>query len=207
MSEEIVISGIAGRYPECDSFNEFKEALFSGKDLITEDNRRFEPGTYNTPKRTGKINGVENFDASFFGIPPRLANFIEPRHRIVFETVFEAMVDAGYNPKEFRGTNMGVFVGCSNFGAEEIYSDADNTFGYSAFGCVISQLANRISFCFDLKGPSFTIDTACSSSFYALANAVNAIESGRIDAAIVADFEKQFMSLPYERLLNNDIRT
>ncbi|XP_030763481.1 fatty acid synthase-like [Sitophilus oryzae] len=142
--------------------------------------------TYNTPKRTGKINGVENFDASFFGIPPRLANFIEPRHRIVFETVFEAMVDAGYNPKEFRGSNMGVFVGCSNFGAEEIYSDADNTFGYSAFGCVISQLANRISFCFDLKGPSFTIDTACSSSFYALANAVNAIESGRIDAAIVA---------------------
>lgn len=64
-------------------------------------------GTYNVPRRTGKINNVEYFDAGYFGISPRQADVMDPRHRIMFETAFEAIVDSGYNPKEVRGSNTG----------------------------------------------------------------------------------------------------
>ncbi|XP_030762870.1 fatty acid synthase-like [Sitophilus oryzae] len=185
-NEEIVISGIAGRYPECDSFDEFKEALFSGKDLITEDSRRFKPGSLGTPKRLGKINNVEKFDASFFGCGAKVANYIDPRHRIMFETVFETIVDSGYNPKELRGSNTGVYVGITNLDAQEYYEKAKEANGYATFGSNMSQIANKTSFHFDFKGPSYVLDTACSTSLTAISNAVNAIENGEIDAAIVS---------------------
>lgn len=59
--------------------------------------------------RTGKINNIERFDASFFGCNPRLSNNMDPRHRILLEVVYESIVDAGYNPKELRGTKTGMY--------------------------------------------------------------------------------------------------
>ncbi|CAH1132765.1 unnamed protein product [Ceutorhynchus assimilis] len=184
--DEIVITGIAGRYPECDTFEEFKKALFDGVDLITEDSRRFEPGTYDVPVRAGKINNIEYFDAQYFGIHPRQARVIDPRHRIMFETAYEAIVDAGYNPKELSGTETGVYIGIGAFDSLESYKELENTNGYCNIGCSLGQIANRTSYCFDLKGPSFVLDTACASGLYALANAFKAMERGDIDGAIVS---------------------
>lgn len=64
-------------------------------------------GYEGTPKRTGKLKNVDYFDAAFFGCNPKLSNFMDPRHRILLETAFECIVDAGYNPKELRGTKTG----------------------------------------------------------------------------------------------------
>ncbi|XP_060533311.1 fatty acid synthase-like [Cylas formicarius] len=190
--DEIVISGIAGRYPECDSFNEFKEALLAGKDLLTVDDRRFPPGTYNTPPRTGKINNIDRFDAGFFGINPKQADLTDPRQRIMLETAFEAIVDSGYNPKELRGSKTGVYVGIGQFDNGQGFKDVEKTNGYTMIGYCLGQVANRTSYHFDLKGPSYALDTACSSGFYAMVNAFKAIESGEIDAALVSSVHINF---------------
>lgn len=85
-----------------------------------------------------------------------------------------------------RGTKTGVFVGCS---ASEtggaLTQDPEVVTGYTLTGCVRSMFSNRLSYCFDLRGPSFSVDTACSSSLLALQLAVDAIRQGQCDAAIV----------------------
>lgn len=68
----------------------------------------FFPGFLETPKRQGKVKHPEHFDAAFFGFPPKLANVADPRHRLLLETVYESIVDAGYNPNELRGSKTGI---------------------------------------------------------------------------------------------------
>ncbi|VDO32373.1 unnamed protein product, partial [Onchocerca flexuosa] len=91
------------------------------------------------------------------------------------------------NPTELRGSRTGVFVGCS---ASEtggaLTQDPETVTGYTLTGCVRSMFSNRLSFTFDLRGPSFSVDTACSSSLCALQLAVDAIRLEQCDAAIVA---------------------
>lgn len=112
---------------------------------------------------------------------------MDPQVRILLEVSYEAMIDAGVNPNELRGTKTGVFVGCS---ASEtggaLTQDPEQVTGYTLTGCVRSMFSNRISYTFDLRGPSFSVDTACSSSLLALQLAIDAIRQGQCDAAIVA---------------------
>jgi fatty acid synthase len=94
---------------------------------------------------------------------------MDPQLRMLLEVTYEAIVDAGINPSSLRGTACGVFVGCAaseTFGA--LTTDADTIVGYTLTGCQRSMFANRISYFFDLHGPSFPVDTACSSSLLAL---------------------------------------
>lgn len=110
--EDLVISGVSGRFPESDNVDEFAAHLFAGNDLITEDSRRWEPGLYclcnsyvsspthtlgyyNLPRRHGKVKDASKFDANFFGIVPKQANCMDPQMRMLHEVVYEAMVDAG----------------------------------------------------------------------------------------------------------------
>lgn len=67
----------------------------------------FISGFIETPTRFGKVTNPEHFDATFFGFPPILANVTDPRHRMLLETAYECIVDAGYNPHELRGTKTG----------------------------------------------------------------------------------------------------
>ncbi|KAJ8915050.1 hypothetical protein NQ315_016025, partial [Exocentrus adspersus] len=183
MEEEIVISGISGRYPECNNIKELKEALLKGVDLITDDETRF-PREYlrvmNIPSRMGKMPELDKFDASFFGINPKQAEFMDPRYRILCETVYEAMVDAG------------VYVGSPIFPHPERMRQREDTQGYMFLGINLSMASNRISYCFDLKGKSYSMDSACSSSLYAFVNAVEDIKNGIVDAAIVSGVQAMF---------------
>lgn len=88
---------------------------------------------------------------------------------------------------DLRGTRTGVFVGCS--GSETgaaLTSDPEQIVGYSLTGCTRSMFANRLSYAFDLRGPSFAVDTACSSSLQAFQLALDAMRQGDCDAALVA---------------------
>uniref|UniRef100_A0A1A8NNF5 Fatty acid synthase n=2 Tax=Nothobranchius TaxID=28779 RepID=A0A1A8NNF5_9TELE len=183
---EIVIAGISGRLPESNNLEEFWENLINGVDMVTEDDRRWTPGLYGLPKRSGKLKDISHFDASFFGVHPKQANTMDPQLRLMLEIAYEAIVDGGLNPTTLRGTKTGVYIGVSGSEAGEAFSrDPEELLGYSMTGCQRAMLANRLSYFFDFQGPSVTIDTACSSSLLALENAFHAIKQGHCEAALV----------------------
>ncbi|KPJ07407.1 Fatty acid synthase [Papilio machaon] len=129
---------------------------------------------------------------------------MDPQLRLLLELTHEAIVDAGLSPAELRGSRTGVYVGVSNSETEEMWTaDPDKINGYALTGCCRAMFPNRISYTFDLKGPSYAIDTACSSSMFALAQAAAAIRAGQCDAAIVAGTNlclKPANSLNFHRL-------
>ncbi|KAK0397543.1 hypothetical protein QR680_002165 [Steinernema hermaphroditum] len=185
--EDIVISGVSGRFPRSNNVAEFGNYLLNGEDLITEDDSRWPPGLYDLPKRHGKLPELKKFDAPFFGVTPKQANFMDPQVRLLHEVTWEAMIDAGINPQALRGSRTGVFVGCSaSETGSALTQDPDTVTGYTLTGCVRSMFSNRISFAFDLRGPSFSVDTACSSSLCAMQLAIDAMRQGQCDAAVVA---------------------
>ncbi|KFP09893.1 Fatty acid synthase [Egretta garzetta] len=184
--EDVVIAGIAGKLPESENLQEFWENLLNGVDMVTEDDRRWKPGIYGLPKRNGKLKDISKFDASFFTVHPKQAHTMDPQLRLLLEVSYEAILDGGINPATLRGTDTGVWVGASGSEAAEALSqDPEEVSGYVLTGCQHAMLANRISFFYDLKGPSITVDTACSSSLVALENAYKAIRHGQCSAALV----------------------
>ncbi|KAL1129219.1 hypothetical protein AAG570_013748 [Ranatra chinensis] len=202
--DEIVISGISGRFPQCSSIQEFKERLLVGEDLVTDDETRWPKGLYGLPARTGKLKDISRFDATFFGVHAKQAHVMDPQLRLLLESTYEAIVDAGINPQEIRGSRTGVFIGVSASESDDFWSsDADKVNGYGLTGCCRAMFPNRISYTFDFKGPSFSVDTACSSSMLALHQAVTAIRSGQCDSAIVGGANlllKPTCSLQFHRL-------
>ncbi|GMT36007.1 hypothetical protein PFISCL1PPCAC_27304 [Pristionchus fissidentatus] len=185
--QDIVISGVSGRFPRCENVDEFGDLLLAGEDLVTEDDLRWPPGLFDLPKRHGKLKELKKFDAQFFSVPPKQANYMDPQVRLLLEVTWEALVDAGINPVDFRGSRTGVFVGCSaSETSGSLTMDPETVTGYTLTGCVRSMFANRLSFTFDFRGPSFAVDTACSSSLLALQLAVDAIRTGQCDSAVVA---------------------
>ncbi|XP_074080916.1 fatty acid synthase [Macrotis lagotis] len=184
--EEVVIAGMAGKLPESENLQEFWDNLIGGVDMVTDDDRRWKAGLYGLPKRSGKLKDLSKFDASFFGVHPRQAHTMDPQLRLLLEVTYEAIVDGGINPATLRGTNTGVWVGVSGSETSEALSrDPETLVGYSMVGCQRAMMANRLSYFFDLKGPSIALDTACSSSLVAMQSAFQAISSGECCAAIV----------------------
>ncbi|XP_022835186.1 fatty acid synthase-like isoform X1 [Spodoptera litura] len=204
--DEVLITGISGYFPDSDSVIDLQENLFNKVDLLTNDARRWKLAHPEIPQRTGKINNLNKFDASFFGVHYKQAHTMDPMCRILLEKAYEAVIDAGVNPKTLRGTKTGVFIGACFSESENqwFYEKAQvNDFGIT--GCSRAMLANRISYWLGVTGPSYTIDTACSSSLYALVHAYRAIRDGHCDAAIVGGsnlclhpyVSLQFNSSPY----------
>ncbi|XP_050392804.2 fatty acid synthase [Patella vulgata] len=185
-TEDVVISGISCRLPESDNMEEFRQHLILGEDMVTADDRRWEPGLHGLPTRNGKLKDISKFDATFFGVHPKQADAMDPQLRMLLEVTQETLVDAGVNPTSVRGSRTGVFIGVSSSDAGEAWAaDPEKLVGYSMTGCCRAMFANRLSYFFDFKGPSYAIDTACSSSLLALDQALHNIRMGHCDAAIV----------------------
>ncbi|XP_053612449.1 fatty acid synthase-like [Plodia interpunctella] len=201
---EVVLTGLSGRLPESDSIEEFASNLLQGVDMVTADDRRWPKGLHGLPERNGKLKDLAHFDATFFGVHAKQAHLMDPQLRLLLELTHEAIVDAGFNPQELRGSRTGVFVGVSNSETDEMWThDPDKINGYSLTGCCRAMFPNRISYTFDFKGPSYAIDTACSSSMFALSQAVTSMRAGHCDAAIVAGANlclKPGTSLNFHRL-------
>ncbi|EZA46709.1 Fatty acid synthase, partial [Ooceraea biroi] len=152
---------------------EFKENLMKQMDMVNDDERRWPAGMCRLPHRSGKIKDLSTFDASFFGVHHKQAHVMDPQLRLLLEATYEAIVDAGVNPSTIRGSRTGVFVGASE-------SD-----GYGLLGGCRAMFSNRISFAFNFVGPSCTLDSACSSSLFALHYAIATMRAGECDSAIV----------------------
>jgi len=186
--DDIAIIGIAGTMPQSDSVEEFWNNLEQEKDLITEippDRKKTMPDL-KAAGYGGFMKTIDSFDADFFNISPREANYMDPQQRIMLEMTWKVIEDAGYNPKQLAGTKTGVFIAVS--GSDYFDLMMRNQFqmdASSSMGTLTSIFANRISFLYDFHGPSESIDTACSSSLVALHHAVEAIHAGLCDTAIV----------------------
>lgn len=95
--DDIVVSGISGRLPESSNIDEFRNNLFNGVDMVTDDQRRWPSGLYDLPSRLGKIKqeDLENFDPSFFGVHQKQAECMDPVLRMLLESTHEAIIDSG----------------------------------------------------------------------------------------------------------------
>ncbi|KAL1486904.1 hypothetical protein MTO96_046764, partial [Rhipicephalus appendiculatus] len=184
--EEFVVTGISAYFPEADHIVEFKEKLYAGVDFVTDEDTRWPRGHLGLPERQGKIRDLTRFDAQFFGVHPKQAHKMDPQLRLLLETSYEAIQDAGYDPVTLRGRKIGVFIGAPQTEVlEALNVDTEKIDGYALIGCCGAMLSNRISYSFDFQGPSFTIDTACSSTMTGLSQAMLALRSGQCEAAIV----------------------
>ncbi|KAK3309854.1 polyketide synthase module [Chaetomium strumarium] len=126
------------------------------------------------------------FDAAFFNISPLEAAGMDPQQRILLETVYESLEAAGWPLDRIQGTAVAVFAGCMTNDYYDIQvRDPETMPRYNATGTTRSILANRISYAFDLKGPSLTVDTACSSSLVCLHLAVQSLRNRECESAIV----------------------
>ena len=95
MLNDIVISGIAGRYPGCDSIDQLRDALFANRDLVTDNNQRWPSGLSGVPDSRGTLEGIDKFDAQFFSVHGKQANAMDPELRLLLEVAFEAVLDSG----------------------------------------------------------------------------------------------------------------
>ncbi|KAM3964045.1 LOW QUALITY PROTEIN: fatty acid synthase-like [Aphomia sociella] len=185
--DEICITGISGSFPATDSVKELQENLFNKVDLISGDIGRWDVIHPEIPQRIGKINNLNKFDANFFGIHYKQAHTMEPVARILMEKTYEAIVDAGLNPNELRNTNTGVFIGVGHSESElGLLYDKMHVNSHGFMGCSRAMFANRISHWLGLTGPSYALESACSTSMHVVEHGFKAIRDGLCDAAIVA---------------------
>lgn len=184
--DDIVISGISGRFPNARNLNIFSENLFNKIDMVDDAETRYRHVNPDIPRRIGKISDLDKFDSSFFGISYRQARVMDPQSRMLLEHAYEAVIDSGTCPKSLKGSKTGVYIGASYNESEKkwIYEKFQKE-GLGVVGSARTMLSNRISFALDLRGPSFPTDTACSSSMYALDFAYKNMISGECDGALV----------------------
>lgn len=166
-------------------------------------------------RRGGFLQGdIRAFDPLYFGISPREAPVIDVQQRLLLEVAAKALQDAGMPEERFQGSRMGVFVGgfCMDASIEAASIHNRNWYvSQSVTGSTATLLSNRLSYVFDLKGPSLTVDTACSSSLVALHLAVQSLLAGECEAALVGGVNamtqpEHFLEMCKGRLLSKDGR-
>ncbi len=197
--DPVAIIGIGCRLPGgANSPEEFWKLLLNGTDAITKiPSDRWNADALYNPDYTKKgkinvreggfVNDIDKIDAGFFEIPPIEAARLDPQQRLLLEVTYQAIEDAGLKLDKLSGSKTGVFIGISSHDYGEIsttHTERANIGGSTNLGNAGSIASNRISYIFNLKGPSFSIDSACSSSLNALHVACRSIWSGEADAVI-----------------------
>ena len=195
--EQIAVIGLAGRFPGAKSVVQFWHNLREGVESISEftdkelENQGVPPALVNDPKYVkakGVLEDVEMFDASFFGFIPRDSEITDPQHRVFLEVAWQALENAGCNPHAYNGA-IGVYAGASKNTYEKmLFSSQGATGSVSGFQTGIGNnrdfLTSRVSYWLDLKGPSITLQTACSTSLVAIHLACESLLNYQCDMAL-----------------------
>ncbi|WP_157906712.1 SDR family NAD(P)-dependent oxidoreductase [Sorangium cellulosum] len=198
---DVAIIGLAGRYPHARTLDEFWENLRAGKDCITEvppdrwPIEGFYDGAAESSPGNGKsyskwggfLEGFADFDPLFFGISPGEAESLDPQERSFLEICWEVIEDAGYTRRTLQsrhGGRVGVYAGITKTGFDlygpALWATGKDAYPHTSF----SSLANRVSYLFDLRGPSIPVDTMCSASLTAIHEACEHLKRGECELAI-----------------------
>ncbi len=195
--EPIAIIGIGCRYPGgVKDPQTFWQLLANGVDAISDipadrvdvaplyDPLTGAPGRI-ASSQGGFLDKLDQFDASFFGVSPREAEYMDPQQRLLLETSWEALEDAGQVPKNLKESQTGVFVGMwTNDYTEKMYKAIEDINLYVTTGGGRYAASGRLSYFFGLQGPSLTVDTACSSSLVTVHLACQSLREGESDLAL-----------------------
>ncbi|MEU8085775.1 beta-ketoacyl synthase N-terminal-like domain-containing protein [Micromonospora sp. NPDC049101] len=197
--EPIAVIGAGCRLPGAHGPAQLWQHLVDGRDLITEvPPDRFSVDDYVAPfppppgmttsRWGGFVDGVAEFDAEFFGIDDDAAASLDPQQRLLLMTAWEALEDAGQLPEHLAGSRTAVFVGQSQADYWDLQSSRPDRLGLlSALGGQQRGMAaGRLSYTFDLRGPSVTVDAAQASSGAAVHLAAQSLRSGESTMAVVA---------------------
>lgn len=170
--EPIAIIGMSCRFPGAQDTDEFWNLLIEGRSAISElvekrINKKLPFKAY-----AGLLDDIKSFDNEHFNLSSTEVIHMDPQQRLLLELSWEAIEDSGYSANKISGTKTGVYVGISSHDyALEMSKNNDEGHFFDGPGMANSIAANRISYFYNLKGPSFAVDTACSSSLVALHNA------------------------------------
>ncbi|MDE2121458.1 MAG: type I polyketide synthase, partial [Betaproteobacteria bacterium] len=133
----------------------------------------------------GVLSDIDAFDAGFFGISPREAQLLDPQQRLLLELGWQAFEHAGIKPSAAAGSDCAVYLGISGLDyGMRLLDDLSVLGAHTMTGNTMSVAANRLSYVFDLRGPSVAVDTACSSSLVALHHACQALREGQCGMAL-----------------------
>ncbi|MGY1942929.1 type I polyketide synthase [Nocardia asiatica] len=192
---DIALVGLDCRFPQAPDPAALWRLLIDGRDAISDvpasrwnaadfHDPAGAPGTINT-RSGGFLDDADAFDAEFFGIAPREAETMDPQQRLLLQATWRAFEDATLDPRAQAGSRTGVYVGVmANEWANLQMSDYAAITPQHGSGNGYFMTANRLSYQFDLRGPSVAVDTACSSSLVAIHLACGALASGECDQAI-----------------------
>lgn len=195
VSGDIAIIGLSGQYPMADTLEEFWDVLSGGQDCVTEipperwDYRKDyhpekgKPGKVYT-KWGAFMKDVEKFDAGFFHISPREAELMDPQERLMLQTTYHTLEDAGAAADSLSGKKVGVFIGVMNSHYQLLGAEQYNNGRLMDVRSSFASIANRISYHFNFKGPSLAIDTMCSSALVAIHMACESIRHGESEMAV-----------------------
>ncbi|MEM9218566.1 MAG: SDR family NAD(P)-dependent oxidoreductase [Cyanobacteria bacterium P01_F01_bin.150] len=226
-TDPIAIVGMGCRFPGgITSPKEFWHLLQEGRDARSEipaDRWNVEAYYDPDPNTPGKyitrhghfVTAIDHFDPDFFGISPREAVAIDPQHRLLLETSWEALERAGYKCDRLMADTVGVFIGSDGHDYEHLLLDylqknPDSPIAaYAGTGAHISSAAGRLAYTLGLTGPSITIDTACSSSLVAIHQACNSLRLGECEMALAGGVKLHlspngFISTSRSRMLSAD---
>lgn len=192
--ETIAIVGMHGYLPGAMELAAFWQNLELARPAIAEiPADRFDWRKYYDPtgkegmatKWGGFIPDIRSFDPNFFGILPDEADTLDPQQRLLLMSTYKTIEDAGYAPATFKGSNTGVYIGLEDNEYFQYLKEQQTDYGPNALNHHPSMAANRLSYYFDLRGPSEIVNTMCSSAAVAIHRAITAIASGEITQAIV----------------------
>lgn len=189
--EPIAVIGMGCRFPgganDPETFWELLKNGFDGSSEIPKDRWNVEEYFDPDPSAPGKMYvkkggflnvPIDQFDPLFFGISPREAPFMDPQQRLILEVSWEALENAGINPKKLENSLTGVFMGLMTHDYSDLlakFQEEDRIDAYQVMGTTGCVLPGRVSYTLGLQGPSFPIDTACSASLVALDSACQSL--------------------------------
>jgi len=196
--EPIAIIGYACRFPggSVDGPS-FWRVLNSGRDIFQEiDDSRWSTQKHHdlSARESGKtytlaaglVEGIDQFDAKFFGVPAIEAGAMDPQQRMLLEVSWHALENAGLNAKELRGSATGVFIGLTTDDYARLHARSPLSVStYTGLGSAKSMAAGRLSYFYDFRGATLQIDTTCSSALVALHLAARELRAGDCNLALV----------------------
>ncbi|WP_280816279.1 polyketide synthase [Variovorax sp. TBS-050B] len=197
MTEAIALIGTAGRFPGAADVEQFWDNLVAGRDTISFfDDETLDAGVSDALRRDpayvrarGVVEGIENFDAAFFGIGPKEAALMDPQQRIFLEICWECLERAGYVPDDAPGP-VGVYAGMYNatYFQRHVATRPDLVEAVGEFQVMLANekdyITTRVANRLNLTGPAVSVHTACSTSLVAVAHAFHALRTGQCYMAL-----------------------